>query len=87
MLNREELIWRSNSGAFTENGVLEVQELFAKDWRLSGDENQHCPWRDDALCFALTFLDWPRQSHEFVDCDERSGDVIDVRGDVCGQRT
>ena len=31
MLNREELIWRSDGGAFAESGVLEVEELFAKD--------------------------------------------------------
>ena len=58
MLNHEELIWRSDGGAFAESGVLEVEELFAKDWLLAGDKDQHRAGRDDALRLALTFLDW-----------------------------
>ena len=85
MLNGEELIGRSDGGSLAESGVLEVEELFAKDWRLAGDENQHRSGRDNTLRLALTFLDWPRQSHEFIDCDERSGDVIDVGRDIGSQ--
>ena len=41
MFNREELIGRPDGGAFAESVVLEVEELFAKDWRLARDEDQH----------------------------------------------
>ena len=86
MLDGEERLRRLDRRSLFEYRVLKIEKLFAEDRRLSGDEDEHCPWRYDALGFSLAFLDGSWKAHEFIDSDERPGDVVYVGRYVCCQR-
>ena len=78
MLDGEERLRRLDCRSFLEYRVLKIEKLFAEDRRLSGDEDEHCAWRYNALGFSLAFLDRSWKAHKFIDSDERSGDVVHV---------
>ena len=83
VLDGEESMRRLDRRSLLENRVLKIEKLFSEYRRLSRNEDEHCARRCDALGFALSFFGGSWKAHEFIDSDERPGDVVYVGRYVC----
>ena len=82
VVNRVKLCRRRNFYAGAQDGVKEVEHLFAVDGVVPRNKDEHVAGRDDFFLIAPLLLFRRPQAHDLVGGHERTLDLVHVRADA-----